>query len=101
MVTIEGVRLVETTGASLDEIRDAVSQLAETISAASSAAERQSEGVSSVLGSVREIDEMTQRNAELARESEENGRALAAAIARVDQLISGFRTEQEALSAAA
>src|SRR5262249_39639802 len=88
----QGVTLVRSAGAALDEILRAAKQVADTVAAISGAAAEQASGIDEVSRSVANMDGLTQQNAALAEESAASAGALSSQIARLDTLIAGFKT---------
>ncbi|MEL6233403.1 MAG: methyl-accepting chemotaxis protein [Pseudomonadota bacterium] len=95
-----GVRLVEQTGASLDEIVEGIRQVAQTVEAIKSASSEQAAGISEISQSVGHMDEMTQQNAELAQQSSTSARNMQEHAHTLDKLIGFFKTETNSARAA-
>jgi len=88
----EGVSLVRRTGESLEEIVDAVHKVAATTTAIKDSTWDQATGVEEISSAVGYMDEMTQQNAQLAKESAAAARDLSAQAGQLGQLVSFFRT---------
>jgi methyl-accepting chemotaxis protein len=65
----DGVRLVSETGEALQAILEAIERASDTMSEISQASKEQSTGVAEITNTVAQMDEMTQKNAQLADES--------------------------------
>ena len=83
-----GVRLVQETGATIDEVVSAFRQLAELVSGIAEASREQASGIEQVSEAVAQMDEVTQQNAALVEEAaaaaeslEEQARGLRQAVA--------------------
>ena len=64
-----GYRLVESAGATMDEIVDAVKRVTDIMGEISAASTEQSQGIEQVNGAITQMDEMTQQNAALVEEA--------------------------------
>ena len=86
------MRLVRAAGQTLTEIVASSTRVTDTVSEISSATGEQANGIDEMSQAVAHMDEMTQQNAALAEESAASASALIGLIARLDDLVSAFRT---------
>ncbi|MDD2711560.1 MAG: methyl-accepting chemotaxis protein, partial [Simplicispira sp.] len=91
-----GVRHVEGTGTSMQEIVDSVQRVGDIIGEISAAASEQSSGIGQVGQSVGEIDRMTQQNAALVEESAAAAESLSEQAQRLAQVVQQFRLSEGA-----
>ncbi len=92
----EGVRLVEQTGAALKGILGAIEQLAGGVSEITDQCRHQSTGVAEISTTMRDLDNVTQRNAAAADQSLAAARSLASEAQLLSNSIDGFRLPQDA-----
>ena len=95
-----GVRHVEGTGTSMQEIVDSVQRVGDIIGEISAAATEQSSGIGQVGQSVGEIDRMTQQNAALVEESAAAAESLSEQAQRLAQVVQQFRLSEDVLTTA-
>ncbi len=88
----DGVKLVSETGESLEAILTSIENASNTMSEISRASKEQSTGVSEISITVAQMDEMTQKNAQLADESRGNSTALKVKADELSSQIRFFRT---------
>ncbi|MEM9725714.1 MAG: methyl-accepting chemotaxis protein [Pseudomonadota bacterium] len=88
-----GVELVRRAGASLNEIVESVRDVAQTIEGISTTSAEQSSSSAEITASVSAMDEMTQRNAALSRESASAAQTFAAHARELRVLVSSFTLE--------
>ena len=88
----DGVRLVNETGDALEAILEAIESASNTMSEISRASKEQSTGVSEISITVAQMDEMTQKNAQLADESRSNSSNLKMQADELTNQIKFFRT---------
>lgn len=88
----EGVSLVGETGTLLEGIVSKIGNVSGQIDDIASMANSQATNLQQVNGSVETMDQMTQRNAAMVEQSTAAARSLSDEAARLDQLVSQFRT---------
>ena len=93
----DGVKLVNETGDALESILESIENASNTMSEISLASEEQSTGVSEISTSFAQMDEMTQKNAQLADESRSNSSNLKMQADELTNQIQFFRTGVQAL----
>ncbi|MFT6773499.1 MAG: methyl-accepting chemotaxis protein [Paracoccaceae bacterium] len=91
-----GVGLVNSTGAALGGILDAIEQVSSTIDDISEASREQSQGLDGINGSLSSMDEMTRRNATLAVNSAEAAARLRDEAMQLGTLVGRFQTDDGA-----
>lgn len=87
----DGSRLVNESGATLNEIVAAVENVSSMMREISEAAREQSSGIEQVNTAVSQMDEMTQQNAALVEEVSAAGEAMAEQAASMHQMMEFFR----------
>jgi methyl-accepting chemotaxis protein len=87
----EGVRLVDATGAALEEIEKFVASIDKNVDALATAAAEQSAGLSDINNAVSQIDRMTQQNASMVERTTSISQELAAGAATLSELVSNFK----------
>ena len=87
----DGVKTVEETGAALAEIGEAVRALIVRVGEVARSGREQSGGVGEVGAAVSRIDGAIQRNAASAQSAADAAEDLAAMVARLDEMVAGFR----------
>jgi len=90
----DGVHLVGETGASLDNIVEAIKRVADIVSEIAAASQQQASGVDQINSAVTQMDEMTQQNAALVEESSASARSLEEQSEKMMQLVSFFTTRE-------
>jgi len=90
---VEGAKLVQATGKSLDNIVKASSEVAQMIGVIHSAASEQANGIEEMSTAVARIDEMTQQNSALAEESAASAAELLKQLERLNALVAAFRID--------
>jgi len=86
-----GVGLVENTGSSLSEVVETVRHMAEAMTAIANGARDQSAGVAEIQAAIGTLDELTQKNAQMADQTRADAQALAAASDAMRDKIGRFR----------
>ena len=92
---VSGTKLVRDTGEAMDEIVKGVQRVTDIIGEISAATSEQSSGLTSVNGSVAELDDMTQQNAALVQESAAAAASLNSQAERLSQIVAAFQLGQE------
>jgi methyl-accepting chemotaxis protein len=95
-----GSKLVNSAGASMNEIVDQVTRVADLISEITSAALEQSAGIGQVNDAVTQMDTVTQQNAALVEESAAAAASLREQAAKLSESVSVFRLGSEAFERA-
>ncbi len=90
-----GARLVDTAGATMTGIVQAVQRVADLMSEIDAASSEQSQGIGQVNVSIAAMDDVTQQNAALVEEAAAAAGALEEQAARLAQVVSGFKLEEE------
>lgn len=90
----DGVVLVNKTGDALSEILASITTFSSRIAEISSASREQSTGVAQISGSISHMDDMTQKNAQMADEGASVARSLARMSVELSVLIDTFQTSQ-------
>ncbi|MDJ1009178.1 MAG: methyl-accepting chemotaxis protein [Paracoccaceae bacterium] len=85
-----GVGLVENTGASLTEVVETVRQMSEAMAAIANGARDQAAGVSEIQTAIGTLDELTQKNAQMADQTRSDAQSLAAASGAMRDKIGRF-----------
>jgi len=98
---VEGVKLVNATGESLDKIVSASDEVAQMIAMIHTASSEQANGIEEMSTSVARIDEMTQQNSALAEQSAANAVELMKQLTRLNSLVETFRIDAQAAPRAA
>jgi methyl-accepting chemotaxis protein len=91
-----GVRHVEEAGKAMQEIVGSVQRVGDIIGEITAASSEQSSGIGQVNQSVGDIDRMTQQNAALVEESAAAAQSLREQAARLAQVVSQFRLDDNA-----
>ena len=94
-----GSGLVQTAGATMDEIVDGVRNITSVIAEISVAAKEQSTGLEQVNQAVSQLDEMTQQNAALVEQSAAAATSLREQAARLAQTVGEFKLAERAVPA--
>ncbi|MCP8939160.1 methyl-accepting chemotaxis protein [Alsobacter sp. SYSU M60028] len=89
-----GVKLVRSAGEALGQIVGASGRVTATVSDISAAATEQANGIDEMSQAVAHMDEMTQRNANLAEQSASAATSLARQIQQLNGIVATFRTHQ-------
>jgi len=92
----QGVELVRAAGEALSRIVEASKKVSVTVSDISTASAEQANGIDEMSQTVAHLDEMTQANAALAEQSAASAGALSGQIQRLNDLVSSFRTREDA-----
>ena len=95
-----GAQLVEQTGAAMHDIVSSVKRVTDLIGEIASAATEQRDGIAQVNVAVTNLDHMTQQNAALVEESAAAAQSLREQSARLAQVVSVFKVDQQQLAAA-
>ena len=88
---INGVRLVDQTGAALDQIAQFVVDIDAKVDAITIAASEQSAGLLEISAAVNSIDQMTQQNASMVGDTNEISRALSTDASLLAELVTRFK----------
>ncbi|MEM8699850.1 MAG: methyl-accepting chemotaxis protein, partial [Pseudomonadota bacterium] len=96
----EGVRLVNLTGQALTEIISGVNKVARTIEDISAASREQATGVEEITTSINYMDQMTQKNAQMADESASASQRLATEGSRLAEQMRFFTLQSQPWQAA-
>ena len=94
-----GVRLVEETGGTMDQIVDSTQQVTSIVAAIASSSQRQSADVAQVTTAVAQIDDTTQQNAALVEESAAAAESLAEQAQSLMTAVGRFRTVRAEVAA--
>jgi methyl-accepting chemotaxis protein len=86
-----GVARVAATGEALERIVGEVSRLDEIVQRISQGAADQATGIDEINGAVRDMDQVTQRNAAMVAQATSATRRLAAEVATLDDMMRKFR----------
>ncbi|WP_054207358.1 methyl-accepting chemotaxis protein [Bosea vaviloviae] len=89
----QGVGLVRSAGEVLERIVESSRKVSTTVADISSASAEQANGIDEMSQTVAHMDEMTQQNAALAEQSAASATSLTTQIQRLNELVSGFRTD--------
>ncbi|OLP56098.1 hypothetical protein BJF92_20020 [Rhizobium rhizosphaerae] len=95
-----GVSLVNSTGQALEAIGHHIVVINDHIAAIATASREQATGITEVNASIRQLDEVTQRNAAMAAESNMESGRLGEEAAHLRQLIARFRLQGAARASA-
>ena len=95
-----GAQLVEQTGAAMHDIVSSVKRVTDLIGEIASAATEQRDGIAQVNVAVTNLDHMTQQNAALVEESAAAAQSLREQSARLAEVVSVFKVEQQQFAAA-
>ena len=87
-----GVSLVENTGASLSDVVETVRQMSQAMTAIADGARDQAAGVAEIQTAIGTLDELTQKNAQMADETRGDAQSLSAASQAMREKIGQFRT---------
>lgn len=87
----QGVQLVDKTRTALEDILESVTSASEHAREIATAAGEQATGISSINESIRDLDNVTQRNAAMFEETSAASVALEAEAHNLDAAVSGFR----------
>jgi len=90
-----GARLVDTAGATMSGIVGAVQRVADLMNEIDAASSEQSQGIGQVNQSIATMDDVTQQNAALVEEAAAAAGALEEQAARLAQVVSVFKLEEE------
>ena len=88
----DGYKLVESAGATMQEVVDAVKRVTDIMGEITSASVEQSQGIEQVNAAVTQMDEMTQQNAALVEEAAAAAESLQDQAGSLVQAVSVFRT---------
>ncbi|GGH50821.1 methyl-accepting chemotaxis protein I [Comamonas phosphati] len=91
-----GSQQVEQAGRSMDEIVSSVRRVSDLIGEITASSSEQRDGINQVNQAVGNLDQMTQQNAALVEESSAAAMALQEQASRLSQVVSVFRTGQQA-----
>ncbi len=89
---VEGVKLVEATGATLEEMVSAIARVGDTIASIAKASGEQASGVEEITSTVNHLDKMTQENAALADKSASAAQRLSEESRRLASLVDAIKT---------
>ena len=93
-----GSQQVEQAGRSMDEIVSSVRRVSDLIGEITASSSEQRDGINQVNQAVSNLDQMTQQNAALVEESSAAAMALQEQASRLSQVVSAFKTGQQAQS---
>jgi len=96
----EGSKLVDQSGATLDEIVGSVKKVSDIIAEIASAGQEQASGIDQINKAVTQMDEMTQQNAALVEEAAASSEAMNDQAVSLDELIGFFKTGDNTRTAA-
>ncbi|MFC0170545.1 methyl-accepting chemotaxis protein [Pseudoduganella danionis] len=96
-----GSKLVEQAGVTMTEVVDSVARVTSIMGEISSAGAQQSAGIEQINQAVTEMDVVTQQNAALVEEAAAAADALKQQAARLEQMVSIFRLDQQAVQVVA
>ncbi len=88
----EGSKLVDQSGATLEEIVGSVKKVSDIIAEIASAGQEQASGIDQINKAVTQMDEMTQQNAALVEEAAASSEAMNDQASALDDLIGFFKT---------
>ena len=88
----EGSKLVDQSGATLDEIVGSVKKVSDIIAEIASASQEQASGIDQINKAVTQMDEMTQQNAALVEEAAASSESMNDQAAALDDLMGFFNT---------
>ncbi|NOX90875.1 MAG: PAS domain S-box protein [Gammaproteobacteria bacterium] len=88
----EGSKLVDQSGATLEEIVTSVKKVSDIIAEIASAGQEQASGIDQINKAVTQMDEMTQQNAALVEEAAASSEAMNDQAVSLDDLIGFFKT---------
>lgn len=94
----EGVQLVSDTGKGLSDIATLVDRVNEHMNAIATAAQEQAAGLSEVNAAINHMDQSTQQNAAMVEEMSAAGAGLAEESQTLDNLLSSFNLQDNAMS---
>ena len=97
----EGSKLVDQSGATLEEIVGSVKKVSDIIAEIASAGQEQASGIDQINKAVTQMDEMTQQNAALVEEAAASSEAMNDQAAALDELIGFFKVGENARRAEA
>ena len=97
----EGSKLVDQSGATLEEIVGSVKKVSDIIAEIASAGQEQASGIDQINKAVTQMDEMTQQNAALVEEAAASSEAMNDQAVSLDDLIGFFKTGENTRRAAA
>ncbi len=89
-----GSKLVDTAGATMQDIVVSVQQVADLMAEIASASQEQSQGIAQVNATVTQMDDATQQNAALVEEAAAAAESLQDQAARLAQVVSVFKLEE-------
>jgi methyl-accepting chemotaxis protein len=91
-----GTKLADQAGTSLNQIVDSITKLANQVSDITKASKEQALSINEISTALGSMDEVTQQNSQMAVETTSAAQALNALSQNLNQLISFFKTEQQA-----
>jgi len=97
----EGGKLVDQSGATLEEIVGSVKKVSDIIAEIASAGQEQASGIDQINKAVTQMDEMTQQNAALVEEAAASSEAMNDQAVALDDLIGFFKTGENTRRSAA
>jgi methyl-accepting chemotaxis protein len=95
-----GAKLVDTAGATMGGIVEAVGRVAGLMNQIDSASSEQSQGIGQVNGAIAAMDDVTQQNAALVEEAAAAAAALEEQTARLAQVVASFKLDDEQVASA-
>ncbi len=91
----EGSKLVDESGATLDEIKASVRKVSDLIAEIAAASEEQSTGIEQVNNAIAQMDEMTQQNAALVEQAAAASEVMGEQARGLNDLVSFFNTHAD------
>ncbi|RDU97308.1 methyl-accepting chemotaxis protein [Trinickia dinghuensis] len=93
----DGSRQAADVGATMEEVKDAIKRVAETIGGIAAASDEQSRGIEQVSQAVVQMDEVTQHNAALVEQASAAAQSLKEQAAGLRKAVSSFRLDEGGL----
>ena len=94
----EGTKLVDQSGATLDEIVDSIKKVSDIVAEIASASQEQAAGIEQVNKAITQMDEVTQQNAALVEEAAAASESMDEQANNLDELMKFFRVDEESSS---
>ncbi|MEM8548321.1 MAG: methyl-accepting chemotaxis protein, partial [Pseudomonadota bacterium] len=96
----DGTRLVDASGATLDDIVQEVQRLTETVSEIADSSQEQYKGIDQVKATLIQLESFTQQNAAMVEQASAASESLGGQAARLDQLAAFFSTREDPIESA-
>ena len=90
----DGSRQAADVGATMEEVKDAIKRVAETIGGIAAASDEQSRGIEQVSQAVVQMDEVTQHNAALVEQASAAAQSLKEQAAGLRRAVSSFKLDE-------